>query len=477
MNPQDAWAKAYHQLQIQLDRPTFDTWLRDLILLDASTPDVFVIGALNSYIRDMLEFRLYRTIRKAVSEAAEKTVELRFEVYTPPKANPDAPDDMPLFKLLAQQQAAQEAHAEREVSDDSLSKRVGRPQRPDLPQSELNPRYTFDRFIAGTENEMVYAAARSVVERPASAYNPFFIYGDVGLGKTHLLQSVAHDCIARKLRVIYIPSEVFTNDLVDAIRSRSTAMFRDKYRSVDVLIVDDIQFISGKETTQEEFFHTFNALYTFGKQIILASDRPPHELQTLEARLRSRFEGGLVMHMPPPSLETRIAILQMWAKERDVKFDSQVLEIAAGTKDRADGRAMNVRELEGIFNHMVASMHLTRQPLTAPDAADIVDNFRRPRHVVTISYVLEMTARQHGLTVDDLVGSRRDGAINHTRQVAMYLVREMTSTSLPQIGAAFGGRKHTTIMHGCHKVAEDMANNFVTRAVVEDLRARILKGE
>ena len=245
MNPQDAWSAAFHQLEMQLDRASFETWLRGAVLLGVEE-GVFVVGVRNTYARDMLQHRLYRNVRRVLGDVYGKVVELRFEVSKPAPTSPDDDEDnMPLFRLLARQDPVL---ASEPTPAKPLHELVARPQRPELPESELNPRLTFDRFIAGNENATVFAAAQAVAER--QAYNPFFIYGGVGLGKSHLLQAIAHACQARNLRVIYIPSEVFTNDLVDSIRQRSQAMFRDKYRSVDVLLVDDIQFISGKESTQ-----------------------------------------------------------------------------------------------------------------------------------------------------------------------------------------------------------------------------------
>ncbi len=469
MNPQDAWNAAFHQLEMQLDRASFDTWLRGAELLGVEGEDgvgyCFVIGVRNTFARDMLQHRLYRNVRRVLGDVYGKAVELRFEVTKPEPSKPAesrdlvADDEMPLFRLLAQQDPATPVAP--------LHEQVARPQRPDLPESELNPRFTFDRFVAGNENATIFAAAQAVAER--QAYNPFFIYGGVGLGKTHLMQAIAQACKARHLRVIYIPSEVFTNDLVDSIRQRTQAMFRDKYRSVDVLLVDDIQFISGKESTQEEFFHTFNTLYTFNKQIVLASDRPPRELETLEARLRSRFEGGLVMDIQPPSFETRLAILCNWAAERGVNLPHHVAEMIAG---RAK---LNVRELEGIFNQVVATAHITRQPLTLGSTEEILDGYRRPREHVTVSQVLDLTARHHGLSIEDLVGKRRTGAISQARQIAMFLAREFTSASLPQIGDAFGGRTHSTVLHSCSKIAEDLQHDPQVRTIVKDIRERLLK--
>lgn len=465
MNPQDAWSAAFHQLELQLDRASFDTWVRGARLI-AAEGDVFVIGVRNSYARDMLQHRLYRNVRRVLSDVYGQPVELRFEIN---KAEPAAPQpvsdqEMPLFRLLAQQ----EMDAPKEAQP--LHQVVARPQRPSLPESELNPRFTFERFLAGGENAMIYAAARAVAERPASVYNPFFIYGGVGLGKTHLMQAIAHALQTRGLRVIYIPSEAFTNDLVDSIRQRSTAMFRDKYRSVDVLLVDDIQFIGGKESTQEEFFHTFNALYTYNKQIVLVSDRHPQELQTLEARLRSRFEGGLVMDIQPPGFETRLAILKQWAAERALTVSRSVMEMVA---EKAKG---SVRELEGVFNQMVATMQLSGESMTKALAEDILDGYHRPRYHLTLSRVIETAARHHGLKPEDLTGPRRTAAISQARQIAMYLARELTNCSLPQIGEAFGGRKHSTVLHSCKNIEAGAQRDPLIQAMVADLRAKLLNG-
>ena len=459
MNPQDAWSAAYSQLEIQLDRASFETWLRDAVFLGVED-GVFVIGARNSYARDMLEHRLYRNVRRVLSDYCGQQVELRFEIHKPSPRQNDDENEMPLFRLLAQQAA--------DEPTTPLHKQVSRPQRPELPESELNPRLTFERFVVSNANRMTFEAACAVAERPASIYNPLLIHGGVGLGKTHLLQAVAHVCQAKNLRVIYIPSEVFTNDLVDAIRNRTTAMFRDKYRSVDVLLVDDIQFIAGKESTQEEFFHTFNALYTFNKQIILASDRPPRALEHLEDRLRSRFGGGLVMDLQPPEFETRVAIVEMWASEREMDIPHETCEMIARR-----GRS-NIRELEGVFNQVIASKQVFQRGVTVEAAEAALNGYKRPRQHVTLEDVLEATACQYGLTVDDLVGTRRTQRINQARQIAMYLAREITTASLPQIGDAFGGRAHSTVLHSCNKVAEEMEADERLCREVQAVRERVM---
>jgi chromosomal replication initiator protein len=472
VNPQEAWNTAYSQLEIQLDRASFDTWLRGTVFLGTTPAEIedlaaveeagevatFIIGVPNTYVRDMLQHRMYRDIRRLVAEITGTAVELCFEVHKP-SVNIAEDGELPLLKLLSQQP---ESHTP------VYHEQIIRPQRPDLPESELNPRLTFERFVVGSANRMTLEAALAVAEHPASLYNPFLIYGGVGLGKTHLLQAVAHACRDRNMRVIYIPSEVFTNDLVDAIRQRTTAMFREKYRSADVLLVDDIQFIAGKDSTQEEFFHTFNALYTFNKQVVLASDRHPSQLTTLEDRLRSRFGGGLVMDLQPPEYETRLAILNLWTQERGIRLQASVAEMIA---ERSKG---NIRDLEGVFNQVVATTQFARRPVTLDLAENVLDGYSRPRHhELTLARVLDATARHFKVSIADLTGPRRTARLTQARQIAMYLGREVTLASLPQIGEAFGGRSHSTVLHSCNKVAHDMERDDLLRADVKAIQAAL----
>lgn len=459
MNPQDAWNTAYHQLEAQLGAAQFNTWLRDAALLDVDG-DVWVIGVRSVFARDMLEQRLYRSVRRVVSDVYGSALELRFEVVKAAPRMEAAAVETPLFKLLAQQDPTEPSVP--------LHQRIARPERPELPETELNPRFTLDRFIAGSENEVALAAAHAIVEQPAAVYNPFFVYGSVGLGKTHLLQGIAHACRARGLHVVYIPSEVFVNELIQSIRERTTAMFRERYRGADILLVDDIQFIGGKDSTQEEFFHTFNALNTFNKQVVIASDRAPRELTTLEDRLRSRFEGGLIVDMHAPGFETRCAILRGWAADRGVELPNHICEQLAASA------TTNVRELEGMFNHIAATSRFLRKPITTSITDDALESYRQPRyHAVTLGRVLETVAAYFRLRVSDLTGKNRAGRINQARQIAMYLARELTMTSLPQIGDAFGGRKHSTVLHSCNKVSEEMEYDPALRAMVADLRRKL----
>ena len=376
-------------------------------------------------------------------------------------ATPD-PESRPLFRL-----------ASRQDSQASLGGRVASGPPPvELPESHLNPRYTFDRFVTSNANMMLYSAARAVAEEPAAKYNPFVIYGGVGLGKTHVLQAIANDSQQRGFRVLYIPSEGFINDLVNAIRYRTTALFREKYRSVDLLLIDDIQFIAGKESTQEEFFHTFNALHTYNRQIVVASDRHPRELELLEDRLRSRFEGGLVIDIQLPEFETRVAIVESWAQERGRSLPRSISE------KLADGARNSIRELEGLFTSMLATMDLVDEPFSTTAAGRVVQQHERARArqaKITIEQVLEATAAAHELKVADLTGKNRSGQISRARHVAMYLARDLTEASYPQIGRAFGMRSHTTAMHGHDRVLEQMQRDEAFRYELLALRERIMK--
>jgi chromosomal replication initiator protein len=473
LEPSDAqnlWNIAYNQLQLQFDRPTFDTWIKSVVFVNTENDGkLYVMGAKNNIMRDMLQHRLYRNIRRVLSDVCGYDVELRFEVHAEPTK--EAPEEMPLFRLLAQQQ--QQSITSKTTDNPPvplpLHQVIGRPQKPALPESELNSRYRFERFIVTSNNRIAYEAAQAVVEAPGRNYNPFFVYGGVGLGKTHLLQAVANACAEKGLKVLYIPSEVFTNDLIASIRNKTTAMFREKYRGVDVLLVDDVQFIAGKDSTQEEFFHTFNALMTFNKQIVIASDRHPSELTLLEDRLKSRFQGGLVTDVQPLDYEARIALLQMWGQERGVDFEANVYKMIAKMAQT------NVRELEGMFNQMVANAKLNRGILSIESAARTILKFDKPRvhqqpKRMTVEDVITTISKHFDLHPNDLMGKSRAGRINTARQIAMYLARELTDLSLPQIGEVFN-RSHTTILHGYNKINDDLNHDTGLRHQIESLKA------
>ncbi|MEG1547379.1 MAG: chromosomal replication initiator protein DnaA [Clostridia bacterium] len=337
----------------------------------------------------------------------------------------------------------------------------------------LNPKYTFDSFVIGSSNNFAHAAAKAVADNPSSAYNPLFIYGGVGLGKTHLMHAIGNQIKKQnpKAKIIYVTSETFTNEMIQSIQEDKRARFRNKYRSADVLMVDDIQFISGKVGTQEEFFNTFNALHTSGKQIILSSDKPPMEIPTLEERLRSRFEGGLISDIQPPDVETRIAILKKKAQMENIDIDEMVLcFIAEKVKS-------NIRQLEGSLTRVIAYSKLTKKPLDLKlaDTAlkDIIPGYENRK--VTIELIQQVVADYYSMEVEGLFSQRRTMETTYPRHMAMFLCKELTDCSLKTIGRSFGGRDHTTVINACRKIEADKSANPHTVVVLEDIKKRILK--
>lgn len=471
-SPQDAWETAYHQLQLQLEAGKFDTWVRDTRFLRYENGE-FVIGVRNSFTRDMLQHRLYRNVARVLSDAFGKTSDIRFEIMGASATDKSRPDsDLPLFQILQEVQASapQPTLDSALAVSPSMADRVMPVQFAPLSESELNPRYTFDRFIVGSASRLAYEALQAAVESPGRNYNPVFLYGGVGVGKTHLLHAAAHVCRRAGKRVIYVPSEAFTNDLVNALRTRTTAMLRDKYRSVDVLLVDDVQFLAGKDSTQEEFFHTFNVLHAAGKQIILASDRSPKELTTLEDRLRSRFSGGLVADIGPLELETRMAIVKMWLHEQQIILSDQTVQIIAAS-------AASARELEGAFNMVTARFRMGHDQVTAEDAARILHRLETPRnHVrtVTIHDILDSVAETFCIPVVEITGKGRTSRVSVARQTVMTLARELTELSLVQIGEVLGGRQHSTIIAGIQKMAALSAADADLASMLGEARRRLL---
>jgi chromosomal replication initiator protein len=330
-----------------------------------------------------------------------------------------------------------------------------------LRPSNMNPRYLFETFVVGSGNRLAHAACLAVAEKPARAYNPLFLYGGVGLGKTHLLHAIGNACHSRGLNVLYVSSEEFTNDMIMAIRTHTNQAFRDKYRSADVLLVDDIQFIAGKESTQEEFFHTFNTLHGQDKQIIVSSDRPPKSLNTLDERLRSRFEWGLTADIQPPDLETRLAILRSKAERTGRKIPDDILETIARRVQS------NIRELEGALNRILAFADLSGAHLTPQLVEVALADLLPQRSDVQPQKIIELVAREWQTTVEALLGRDRSQKIAQPRQVAMYLMRKETDASLPQIGEVLGGRDHTTVMYAIEKIASDIETKT-------DLRKRVV---
>ena len=327
--------------------------------------------------------------------------------------------------------------------------------------SNMNPRYLFETFVVGSGNRLAHAACLAVAEKPARAYNPLFLYGGVGLGKTHLLHAIGNACHARGLNVLYVSSEEFTNDMINAIRTHTNQAFREKYRSADVLLVDDIQFIAGKESTQEEFFHTFNTLHGQDKQIIVSSDRPPKSLNTLDERLRSRFEWGLTADIQPPDLETRLAILRSKAERTGRQVPDDILENIARRVQS------NIRELEGALNRILAFADLSGAHLSSQLVEVALADLLPQRSDVQPEKIIELVAKEWQTSVEALLGRDRSQKIAQPRQVAMYLLRKETDASLPQIGEVLGGRDHTTVMYAIEKIASDIETKT-------DLRKRVV---
>ncbi len=422
MNAEQAWHSALGQLQMEMPKASFDTWVRDTRPLSYEN-STLTVAVRNAYARDWLESRLASTVSRLLVGILNSNVAVNFVV--------SQADEAPTAEMESAAPVQSEAYEPR-------------------PRSvSLNPRYSFETFVVGSGNRLAHAACQAVAEKPARAYNPLFLYGGVGLGKTHLLHAIGNACYGRGLNVLYVSSEEFTNDLINAIRTHTTQAFREKYRSADVLLIDDIQFIAGKESTQEEFFHTFNTLHGQDKQIIVSSDRPPKALSTLEERLRSRFEWGLAADIQPPDLETRLAILRAKA-ERTGRFISD--EILNTIAQRVQS---NIRELEGALNRIIAFADLSGSSLT-PNLVEVAlaDLLPQKRNV-SPNKILEAVATQAGIDIDELVGQNRSAKIAVPRQLAMYILCKFSEISSPQIGELLGGRDHTTVLYGIKKVADD----------------------
>lgn len=434
MNVDQAWQSVLSQLQSEMPRASFETWVGDTRPLNYEN-GALTIGVPNAYARDWLESRLASTISRLLVGILNSNVAVNFVVAQP----------------------------EEQESVELDGEGLGYPSSagPTGHHSSLNPRYTFESFVVGSGNRLAHAACQAVAEKPARAYNPLFLYGGVGLGKTHLLHAIGNACYVRGLNVLYVSSEEFTNEIINAIRTHTTQAFREKYRSADVLLVDDIQFIAGKESTQEEFFHTFNTLHGQDKQIIVSSDRPPKSLVTLEERMRSRFEWGLAADIQPPDLETRLAILRAKAERTGRVVPDEILETISRRVHS------NIRELEGALNRIIAFADLSGQALNTQLVEIALADLLPQRQTILPDKIVELVAREWKISVESLLGRDRSHKIAEPRQVAMYLMRKETDASLPQIGEVLGGRDHTTVMYAIDKIA----NQIETKS---DLRKRVI---
>ena len=442
MKADQAWEAALGQLQMEMPKAAFDTWVRDTELVSYEDGS-FIIGVHNAYARDWLESRLSSTVKRMLTGIMNRTVSVRFIVWKG-ESEPIVP-----AQITSQEYEPDEGPG---VAGSS----------PRTTASVFNQRYSFENFVVGSSNRLAHAASLAVAENPAKAYNPLFLYGGVGLGKTHLLHAIGDMCSKRDLQVLYVSSEEFTNDLIHAIRTHATQAFRDKYRRIDVLLIDDIQFIAGKESTQEEFFHTFNTLHGQDKQLVISSDRPPKAMNTLEERLRSRFEWGLIADIQPPDFETRLAILRSKADRAGYRMQDEIFELIAKRVQ------LNIRELEGALTRIAAFADLSGLPVTTQLVDSALADLLPRRTEVQPDDIISKVSDAYGVPVERMLGRDRSREVALPRQIAMYLLREEAHISLPQIGEALGGRDHTTIMYGCEKVADLMErDNHLRRQVIE----------
>ncbi len=439
-NLDNIWIEVLNLIKVELTEVSFNTWLKTVEPIHISDGEV-ILAAPNDFTKNILIGRYLNLIKNAFKQVTEEDFEI-------------------IFTMPGEEDYDFNGQTITQDTNDSNQK------------SQLNPKYTFDSFVIGSSNRFAHAASLAVAEAPAKAYNPLFIYGGVGLGKTHLMHAIGHYTLSQNpnSKVVYVSSEKFTNELINSIREYRNEEFRNKYRNIDVLLVDDIQFIAGKEGTQEEFFHTFNALHEANKQIIISSDRPPKDIPTLEDRLRSRFEWGLIADIQAPDLETRVAILRKKANiENIIVSDNVMLYIA--TKIRS-----NIRELEGALIRVVAYSSLTNSQVTeelAEEALkDILSNSKIKE--VTVDTIKQSISKNFNIKMDDFNSKKRTRAIAYPRQIAMYLTRELTDLSLPKIGDEFGGRDHTTVIHAYDKIAGEINDDLNLKNkidnIVEDLK-------
>ena len=447
---EDLWSGVINSISSPQNR-AFLTLTKPLGLLKSEGGSNLLVAAPNGFAKDVLESRLKVALNDALSERLGERINIAVTI--------DESLDVPVVESEPEAEAPRAGTGRQETG--------AKPQE----SAQLNPRYIFETFVIGASNRFAHAAAVAVAEAPAKAYNPLFIYGESGLGKTHLLHAIGAYAkeLYSGLRVRYVSSEEFTNDFINSIRDDKSSVFQRRYRDLDILLVDDIQFLENKERTQEEFFHTFNTLYNANKQIVISSDRPPKQLTTLEDRLRSRFEWGLITDIQPPELETRIAILRKKAVQDKLSAPDDVLEYIASKI------STNIRELEGALIRVTAFASLNRQPVDMGLAEivlkDLIPDESSPE--ITASTIMAQTAVYFSLTIDDLCGTSRSRVLVNARQIAMYLCRELTDLSLPKIGQTFGGRDHTTVMHADRKVRQLMAERRSIFNQVTELTNRI----
>lgn len=454
------WQNTLSLLEQDMIRPSFETWIK--VLQPVSYENgCFVLGTTRQIVKEWVETRYLSLIRKSLEAVIDQPVLVSLSLLASEPANTPTTNDSILTKAMKDPAIVEVKSSYTPTTHRSLEENI----------SPLNPKYTFDSFVIGNSNRFAHAAALAVAEVPAKVYNPFFIYGGVGLGKTHLMHAIGHRIlqIHPESKVLYISSEKFTNDFINAIMSGHPDSFRNRYRNIDVLLIDDIQFLAKKEQTQEEFFHTFNALHEANKQIIISSDRPPKDIPTLEDRLRSRFEWGLTTDIQSPDLETRIAILRKKALLENISMPNDVIVYISSRIDN------NIRELEGAFNRVNAYAFLNRSPINIDLAMDALKDLfpKEKASQVTPIKIQEAVANHFKIKIDDLNSKRRTRNVTVPRQLAMYLCRELTDLSLPKIGDLFGGRDHTTVIHAYEKVNRERQEDSRLSALIAEISARI----
>jgi len=435
----EVWSSSLNLIKDELTPMSFTTWIETIQPISISDDKLF-LSTQDEFTKGILENRYAILIKNAVKHITNKSYDIVFSIPSS------------------------------ETEEAEVKKIKPKLQEDPVLSNTLNPKYTFEKFVIGNNNRFAHAASLAVAEAPANAYNPLFIYGGVGLGKTHLMHAIGHYILKQNpsAKVVYLSSEKFTNELINSIRDDKNIEFRNRYRNVDVLLIDDIQFIAGKESTQEEFFHTFNALHEANKQIILSSDRTPREIPKLEDRLRSRFEGGLIADIQPADLETRVAILRKKANEDELQVDDDVLQYIA------DKIQSNIRELEGALTRVIAYSTLTNREINIDLAnealKDIISN--KPKQI-NVTLIKDIVGKHYNIKKEDFNSKRRTRNISYPRQIAMYLCREMTDLSLPRIGEEFGGRDHTTVIHAYEKISKEIKAKDDFKHDIDDLMNEI----
>ncbi|MCF8001519.1 MAG: chromosomal replication initiator protein DnaA [Halanaerobiales bacterium] len=450
------WNQTLNEIKDKLSNPSFKTWFSNTKPVDMKDDNIMLIEVPNDFIKDWIETRYNDLITEVIQNLTDTNLECRF--YTEEE-----------LKAKNQEEENEVEENKPEKNDEEETKEKKKEYNIN---TNLNPKYSFDSFVVGNGNRFAHAAALAVAEAPAKAYNPLFLYGDVGLGKTHLMQAIAHYILKHNPdnKVVYVSSETFTNELINAIKDDKTAAFRDKYRNIDILLVDDIQFLANKERTQEEFFHTFNSLHESNRQLIISSDRPPKEIPTLEERLRSRFEWGLITDIQKPDLETRIAILRKKADMENLKVPNEVIIYIANNIQS------NIRELEGALIKVIAYSSLVDKEIDTDLAEkalkDLIVENEEPREV-NIDLIKDVVVDYYNLNKEDMTSKKRTQKIAFPRQIAMYLSRELTELSLPHIGEEFGGRDHTTVIHAYNKIEEKIEEDDEFSKVINKIKGRI----